>query len=126
MEPNANSQTTGTCPVCHQSVLPSYYFCPNCGAKLREAPLSTSALAQIWIYLFSIILPPMCFLFVSKWPGMKYVRSRDAKTRQIGQAAWFLLILSTILTIWFAVVWTQNYIKETVDSINTDLSGYGA
>jgi len=113
------------CQVCHQPILPQYYFCPNCGTKLNEAPLSTSVETQAWIYAFSIILPMIAFIFVTRWPGVKYFKSNDPKTKQIGQIAWALIILSTIITIWLAVVWTQNYIKKTVDSINADLSSYG-
>lgn len=122
MEPDSIS---GVCPVCHQPVLPTYYFCPNCGAKLNMTPLSTTVATQVWIYAFSIILPMICFIFVTRWPGIKYFKSNDPKAKLIGEIAWMLIILSTIITIWVAVVWTQNYIQSTVDSINTDLGSYG-
>jgi predicted Na+-dependent transporter len=122
MEPNSISSI---CPVCHQPVEPQWYFCPNCGAKINAAPLSTSVGTQAWIYFFSIILPMIAFIFVTRWPGVKYFKSNDPKTKQIGQIAWMLVIFSTIITVWVAIVWTQNYIKSTVDSINTDLSSYG-
>lgn len=130
MEQNSNGQNSslisasGICPVCHQPVLSQYYFCPNCGTKLNLTPLSTTISTQVKIYLFSIILPIICFIFVTKWPGVKYFKSDDPKTKQIGQIACSLLIISTVFTIWFAVVWTQNYIESTVNSINSDLSSY--
>jgi hypothetical protein len=68
----------------------------------------------------------ICFIFVKRWPGVKYFKSADAKTKQIGQIAWLLLILSTIATIWLAVVWTEKAIQSSVDSINADMSDYGA
>ena len=40
----------------------------------------------------------------------------------IGTVAWILLILSTIVTIWYAYVWTQEAIQSSVSSINTDMS----
>ena len=110
----------GFCAVCHQPIMPTYYFCPNCGAKINEAPLSTTAGTQTWIYLFSIILPMICFIFVTKWPGVKYYKSSDPKAKQIGQIAWTLLILSTIITIWLVYVWTQQLIQSSINSINTD------
>ena len=110
------------CSVCHQTLLPQYYFCPNCGNKIHTAPLSTSVLTQIGIYIFSIILPSLCFLFISKWPGLKYSRSSDKKTRTIGIIAWILLILSTVITFWYAYVWTQNIAKSITDSLSADLS----
>lgn len=130
MEPNLNvpiapiiNPVIVTCPVCHQPVLSQYYFCPNCGAKINSASLSTTAGTQTWIYLFSIILPMICFIFVTKWPGMKYYKSKDQKTHQIGQIAWALLIISTVVTIWLAFVLTQEMIQSSVNSINTDFSG---
>ena len=109
------------CPVCHQPVLPQYYFCPNCGAKLKEAPLSTMPATQAWIYLFSFILPFIAFIFVTRWPGVKYYKSQDPKAKQIGQIAWGILIISTILVIWLAYLWTQSLIQSSLTGINTDL-----
>ena len=108
------------CPVCHQPILPQYYFCPNCGTKLNSIPLSTTPGTQAWIYAFSIILPMMCFLFVTRWPGVKYYKSTDPKVKLIGEIAWTLLILSTIITIWLVYVWTQQMIQSSIGSINTD------
>ena len=132
MEPNLMGKVispdtdsfSGVCPFCHQPVLPEYYFCPNCSAKIKEAPLSTTTGTQVWIYIFSIILPMICFIFVTRWPGMKYFRSKDPKAHIIGQIAWALIIISTITTIGLAYVWTQQMIQSTVDSINTDFSGF--
>ena len=89
------------------------------------APLSTTVATQVWIYIFSIILPMLCFIFVKKWPGIKYFKSKDPKTKRIGQIALILIILSTIFTIWFAITATQRVIKSSVDSINSDLGQYG-
>ncbi len=112
-----------TCPVCHQPILPQYYFCPNCGAKLNSAPLKVDAGTQAWIYIFSIILPMIGFIFVTRWQGMKYFRSADPKAKQIGRVALTLIIISTIVVIWLAYVWTQHTIQSTLDSINTDFGG---
>ena len=108
------------CSTCHQTLLPQYYFCPNCGAKVNEAPLSTTLQAQLGVYAFSIILPMICFIFVTKWPGVKYLKSNDQKTKNIGIIACVILGLSTILTIWLAYVWTQSAIQSSINSVNTD------
>ena len=109
------------CPVCHQPVSPNWYFCPNCGANLHPAPLSTSAGAQAALYLFSIVLPMLCFLFVTRWPGPAYFRSQDPKEKQIGTIAIALITLSTILTIYFAYVWTMDAINSSVNEVNAEL-----
>ena len=133
MEQNLNEQSIPSmdkssflvCLVCHQPILAQYYFCPNCGAKINEASLSTTALTQVGIYAFSLILPMICFIFVTRWPGVKYFKSNDPKAKEIGQIAWALLIFSTVVTIWLAIVLTQEMIKSTTASINADMSDYG-
>ena len=110
------------CSVCHQPVRPEYYFCPNCGTKLKSVPLSTSISAQIGLYAFSIILPLICFIMVTKWKGVAYFKSSDPKAHQMGIIAWTLIVLSTILLIYLSYVWTVSYIQETVNSLNADMS----
>jgi hypothetical protein len=102
------------CPQCHQPILPTYYFCPNCGKKLNEPGLSTTVGAQAWLYAFSIVLPIICFLAVTKWQGIKYAKSLDPKARQIGYAAIALLTISTIVTFWYAAVWINQQIQAGV------------
>ncbi len=110
------------CSYCHQPVSPEFYYCPNCGNKLNSAPLSTTPLTQFWIYAFSIVLPFIAFLAVTKWPAVKYYRSQDPKAKSIGMTAWALMILSTLILCWLAYVWTMDYIKETVSDLNTEMS----
>jgi len=112
------------CSTCHQPILPAYYFCPNCGAKLNAPPLSTSTRAQILLYAFSIVLPVICFLAITKWKGYAYSKSPDQKTRQIGFIAWFLLIASTIITFWYATVWIEQQVQASTDMITAELNAY--
>ena len=79
-------------------------------------------MTQAWIYAFSIVLPMLCFLFVSHWPGLKYLRSKDPLAKKIGIIASVILALSTIVTVWYAVVLTQEAIQSSVNSINADMS----
>jgi hypothetical protein len=125
MESNQEKDITnsGICRVCHQPILSTYYFCPNCGAKLISAPLSTGIATQIGIYFFSIILPSILFLFITRWPGLKYFKSNDKKTKLIGEVALTLLILSTIFTFYFSYVWTLGTIQSLTDKLNAELGG---
>jgi len=118
MEPTAN-----ICPTCHQAILPQWYFCPNCGTKLIEAPLPTDIWAQVKLYASSIVLPMILFIFVTRWQGMKYFKSKDPKAKRMGQIAWALIILSTVALVWFSYVWTKNEIQTQINAINTDFSG---
>jgi hypothetical protein len=108
------------CSVCHQAVLPQYYFCPNCGHELKAAPLSTTAESQTLVYLHSAILPLICFITVNRWKGWKYYKSADPKEKQIGTTALVIMILSTLVTIYLAYTWTVNTIQSTEESINAD------
>jgi hypothetical protein len=111
------------CPQCHFPVKPEYYYCPNCGKSLRVAPLSTSLGTQLWIYAFSLILPVICYLAISYWPGVKYIRSEDPDAKQIGIIAWVLLILSTIVTFYYGIIWIQQTVQSSVNSVG-NLGGY--
>ena len=111
------------CSQCHQPLWPEFYFCPNCGTAAKEKPLSTSVGTQAWIYALSIVMPIICYLALSYWPGVKYVRSADERAKQIGIIAIALMTISTIVTFWLAIVWTQQYVQSSVNSIN--LSGLG-
>ncbi len=125
---NTEANLNNVCPVCHQSILPIYYFCPNCGTKLSSAPLSTSIMTQLGIYLFSIILPMIAFLLVMRWPGLKYSRSSDSKTKAIGIVAWILLIISTFAVIWlswWSYIALQQSIQSSLNILNADFGSFG-
>ena len=118
----STAPTVETCLVCHQQLLPAYYFCPNCGTAVKAPPLPTSLGAQLKLYAFSIVLPLICFLFITRWQGLKYLRSRDETARSIGYIACFLLVLSTVVTVWYGIVWTENTIQQSVSDINQEMS----
>lgn len=104
-----------TCKFCGFPVSENFYFCPNCGKKLKEPPLSISVGKQIGIYALSILLPPL-----GLGPGIKYILNNDSKAKMIGLVAIILTIISTVLTIWltYKVItsqvggFTQSQVKE--------------
>lgn len=119
-----SASSTFLCPQCHFPVKPEYYFCPNCGKNLRTPALSTDVLSQVLLYGFSIILPMIAYLAVTKWQGIKYMRSSDEKAKQMGYIALALLILSSIIVFWWTYVWIQGYIASSLNDIN-NLGGLG-
>ncbi len=112
------------CITCHQPLLPQYYFCPNCGTKIHEPPLTTSFNAQIWLYAFSVILPVICFLFVTKWKGLRYLQSTDPKAKTIGATASMLLAVSTVLTFWYAYIYTQKMLEAILQGAGLDAGSF--
>lgn len=119
-----NSNVSATCSVCHQAILPEYYFCPNCGNKVSSPPLLTTSFAQLKLYLHSLILPSICFITIGRWKGIQYMKSNDQKTKTIGMVSGAILIISIITTFWIVVTTTQKIIDDSVKSINQALIGY--
>lgn len=111
------------CPQCHQPVSPMDYFCPNCGKKLSEPGLSTTIGAQVLLYGFSIVLPIICYLAITKWEGIKYARSDDPKAQQMGWIAIALLTISSIVVIWWTTQWINGFIQSQTSTAG--LSAYG-
>jgi hypothetical protein len=109
------------CPQCHQPVLPTYFFCPNCGKNLKEPPLSTSAATQAGLYALSIIMPVICFLAINQWRGMKYLKSADPQAKQIGIVATVLMAVSTVIVVWLGIILTE----QLVSSMTGGLMGAG-
>lgn len=102
------------CPNCHIQVADSFYFCPNCGKKLKEH-LSTGIGAQLGLYALSLLLPPL-----GLFPGIKYASQSDTKTRTIGVTAIVLTIVSLLLTFWFTYV----FFKGTTNALHTQMNQY--
>lgn len=126
MDPNTVQAPTTSqlklCTYCHQPLKPEYYYCPNCGKAVHDPPLSTEPLTQLGIYAFSIILPMICYLAITKWPGLKYYRSSDEKAKQVGAIAIILLVLSSIVTFYYAYVWTEEAIQQATTQVNQELN----
>ena len=86
-----------TCPSCQSLVTETEFFCPNCGKKLREAPLSTTVSKQIMYYVLSILLPP-----IGIWWAVKYLRQGGEIAKKIGIAIIILTALSLAANVWAA------------------------
>jgi hypothetical protein len=104
-----------TCPFCHFPLSGTFYFCPNCGKRINEPPITIAK--QIGIYLISVFLPPL-----GLWPGIKYLFSKDQKTKRVGTIAIVLTILSTVITIWL----TMAFLNQITQSLTgqMDLNQY--
>ncbi len=95
------------CPKCGYQILPTYNFCPNCGNKFKNPPLSTSLGKQVYLYLISILLPP-----IGLFPGIKYLLDKNPTAKIIGIILITLTLLSTIITV-----------KVTMDFVNSQIAG---
>lgn len=104
-----------TCLYCGNSIALADYFCPHCGKKLREQPLSTHFTRQVYIYLLSLLLPPL-----GLWPAIKYLRQQDEKAKKIGLVALVLTIISLLVAIWL----TMGFINSINQKFSNQLNGY--
>ncbi|MEK7481977.1 MAG: zinc ribbon domain-containing protein [Patescibacteria group bacterium] len=98
------------CPSCRAVLPASAYFCLQCGAKLKEPPISTSASKQALIYFISFFLAPFGIGYV-----FKYLKQSDHKARKIGIVALILTILAVALMIWT----TKEFMSSYYNSLNT-------
>ncbi len=80
------------CPSCKTPVQPAWYFCPNCGKQLREAPIVISIPKQMLIYLVSFFLSPLGL----SW-GLQYVKYKDRRVKIVGIISIVLTVVSIIL-----------------------------
>ena len=98
-----------SCHFCQFKTQSGWFFCPNCGKELKEKVLVVSVSKQILIYSVSFFLAPLGL----GW-GIKYVRSKDKKIRNIGIISIALTILAIILMIGV----TMNFINQYSNLIN--------
>jgi hypothetical protein len=102
-----------TCPECKTIISSSDYFCPNCGKKIKDKPLQTTLLKQLSIYFISFFLPPL-----GVWPGIKYLRQGDEKSKKIGLIAIFLTIISIVIAGWLTTNLINSFNKELNNQLN--------
>lgn len=100
------------CKFCGQQVFTNYYFCPYCGKKLIEPPITI--LKEIGIYLLSVLLPPL-----GLWPGIKFLMQKDKRARRVGVIAIILTIVSTVLTIYLSIIAFDSINKIVNTQLNT-------
>lgn len=108
-----------TCKFCGQTVLSNYYFCPYCGKKIIEPPIT--AIKEIGIYLLSFFLPPF-----GLWPGIKYLSQKNEKAKRVGTIAIILTIISVVITIWISIGLVNNITQMLNSQLNpAQIQGLG-
>ncbi|OHB21813.1 MAG: hypothetical protein A2939_01805 [Parcubacteria group bacterium RIFCSPLOWO2_01_FULL_48_18] len=76
----------------------------QCGVKLKEPPIATSAKKQMVIYFISFLLAPFGLGYV-----VKYLKQSDPKARKIGITALILTILAIALMMWTSKIFLGSY-----------------
>lgn len=109
-----------TCPSCKENVSSEYFFCPMCGKKLREKPLSTSFGRQLGVYVISFLFPPF-----GLGSAFNYLRQPRASAKVIGVIA-ILLTSASLMMISYQMMEVFSMIAPLLNSASTmsQLSGY--
>ncbi len=107
------------CPNCNLPVLADFYYCPNCSKQLRPKPITVSVVKQIGVYLLSFFLPPF-----GLYPGIKYIRQSDPKTKLVGWVAVALTVISIGLSIYIFAGFMQQVSKMLNGLSSGQYSGF--
>lgn len=113
--PTVSTQNLIACPFCLAPIDPTAYFCPKCGKKVREKPISTGISAQVVVYLVSIFLTP--FSLALTW---RYLKNPDPLAKRIGIISLILSLSALLIGIWTSIVFTQSLNQQ----INSQLNQY--
>jgi len=101
------------CRFCNTPISSTFFFCPTCGKKLHEPPITQWG--QVKIYAISILFPPFGLI-----PGIKYLLQKDEKLKTIGLIAIILTILSAIITLWLFM----GTLNNLTSGLNSTLNQY--
>lgn len=104
------------CPKCGQSIETGFFYCPTCGVKLKEKPVSANSGDLTKLFLLSWLLPPFGLPMT-----IRFIRSPEAKARTAG----WISLAGTILILGLATWWTTLQINRLTEEMNRQLNGYG-
>lgn len=106
-----------SCPTCHTQVEITDFFCFNCGVALKAKPKSITIGSQAMLYLGSLLLPPMGYIW-----GARYLKESSSKAKMVGWAAIVITTISLVLTI-ITVTQLINTVNTQVNSGVMNLLG---
>lgn len=84
-----------SCRSCNGVINEAWNFCPICGVKLKEPPISTSIGKQALIYFVSFFLAPFGIGY-----AFKYLKQSDSKAKIVGAVSLALTISAVALMFW--------------------------
>ena len=104
-----------TCKHCRAPVEVTYFYCPACGKKIKDKPVSVSFTAQLIAYAVSVFLPPLGLIYT-----VKYLKQSETKAKTIG---WITLIL-TVISIAVTVKITMDMLAAINGITNMQMQDY--
>jgi hypothetical protein len=101
------------CPFCNNQIEAKAFFCPICGKKVREKPVSMGFWSIFLLFILCIFLPPLNIGLT-----IKYMKSADPKAKKIGIAS--LVVMLVVLVA--AGISTYYLTKYISDQVNTQVT----
>jgi len=102
-----------SCPFCNSKIDSMAFFCPVCGKKVRETPVSNGIGGQLVLYLMAIFLPPFNFPLT-----MRYLRSSDQMSKKIGWISLIIMIISLVVISWSTFVFVRSISSQVDQQLN--------
>ena len=102
------------CPQCHVPIQASDYFCSNCGKNLKPKPSSVSISSQALLYVGSLLLPPMGFIW-----GIRRLREEGRTQKIVGMIA----IVLTVVSLVYSIVVVVDVINNANTQLNQQMQG---
>ena len=101
------------CPKCEFPIIPPFYFCPNCGKKIKDPPFKVNFAKIAGLLLISVLLPPLGF-----WPGIKLLLNSDRRAQGIGILAIALTVISLVVTVWYSITLINGQIQSMQNQLD--------
>jgi len=105
--------TTVDCPFCNNKIDPKVFYCPICGKKVREKPVSTGFWPVVLLFALCLFLPPLNIGLT-----IRYMKSGDPKAKKIGTISLVVMIVVLIA----AGISTYYFTKYISDQVNTQVT----
>lgn len=94
MDDSSAAVVLPTCPLCKKTIPADAFFCPYCGKKIKEPPISVSLSSQLKVYIISFFLAPFGLIL-----AFKYLRQNNQKAKIIGIVGIVLTVISISVSI---------------------------
>ena len=112
---NENANLMIPCPNCKNQIDPNVFYCPICGKKIKEPPVSTGFWPILGLFLFCILLPPLNIPL-----SFKYLRAADTKAKTLGWISLFVMAAALAVI----TVITINVVNEVNRQVEVEMGKY--
>ena len=99
------------CKYCSLPISREDFFCPHCGKKLKDKPVSLGILSLSWLFILSTLVPPFGIGLT-----IRYIRAEDERARIIGWVSLGITVFALVTTVWISIG-LMNTINQQMNSV---------